>query len=157
MYRSENKILGWYSKRFIFSVIKLQKGELMLSELFHRFVKYFFYALFILMPLFALLLKIFYRKCDYFYSEFLVFSIYFHTFIFGVLCIYVLLEKLMDFKSILLTVILFIGLPIYLGLSLKRVFNETTAKTIFKSISLSIIYFLCLVLIFTMMIVASFV
>lgn len=34
LYRSENKILGWYSKRFVFSVIKLQKGELMLSELF---------------------------------------------------------------------------------------------------------------------------
>ncbi len=157
VYTANHKKNNWLDNHILFTLIKLRNGELSLVELFHRFVKYFSYALFILMPLFAGFLKLFYRKRNYYYSEFLVFSIYFHTFIFGVLGIYVLLEKLLDFKSTLLTVVLLIAVPIYLALSLKRVFNDKTIKTILKTLSLTLVYFFCLLIIFTLLILVSFV
>ena len=140
LYRSENKTLGWFSKRMVFSAVKLSKGELTLAEIFQRFIKYATYGLFILMPLCALLIKFFYRKRNYYYSEFLVFSIYFHTFAFGVLSIYILLERFFPFKNNYLDIALLIGMPAYLGFSLHRVFENSVGKTLFKTIMLSIFY-----------------
>ena len=148
---------GWYGKRILLTLVKIRNGELTLAEIFHKFIKYFSYALFILMPLFALLLKFFYRKRNYFYSEFLVFSIYFHTFIFGVLSIFILLEKVFNFKFNLLPLILLFGIGVYLGISLKRVFEDSISKILLKTTFLALIYFLCLLVIFSILLVGSFV
>ncbi len=155
--KAQNKSMNWQDKRILISLIKVRNGELTFTEIYHRFIKYFSYALFILMPLFALLLQLFYHKRNYFYAEFLVFSIYFHTVIFGALSINLPLQKLFDFQNKPLNIILAVVLPVYLYFSLKRVFSNSFLKTLYKTALISLIYFICLVFIIFLLLIGSFV
>ncbi len=152
----QHKNLNWLDKHIFLSLVKIRNGELSFTELYNKFIKYFSYALFILMPLFALILKIFYQKRNYFYAEFLVFSIYFHTFIFGASSIYLLLEKLFKFQNLLPSMVLNVASFIYLYLSLKRVFNNSVLKTIYKTLLLAFVYFICFLFIFVILVAGSF-
>jgi Protein of unknown function (DUF3667) len=154
-FRSRNITTDWLNTRLIHTLVKLSNGELSFTELYKKFTKSASYAIFILMPIFALLLMLFYRKRNYFYSEFLIFSIYFHTLlfsVFGVLLIIFASFKL-DFNNISLP--LFLGMSIYLGLSLKRVFADSTPKTILKTVLLSLTYSFLLVITITALILGS--
>jgi hypothetical protein len=141
-FRSKKIPTNWLNTRVIHTTIKLTKGELALTDLFEKFIKYITYSVFILMPIFALLLMLFYRKRNYYYSEFLVFSIYFHTLLFGAFGFLMLLIGPLpfDYKLNKVGVILFFGMSIYLGLALKRVFGDSTAKTVVKTLLLSLVY-----------------
>jgi hypothetical protein len=140
--RSKNIPTNWLNTRIIHTTIKLNKGELAITDLYAKFIKYITYSLFILMPIFAFLLMLFYRKRNYYYSEFLVFSIYFHTLLFGAFGFLIPLFSFLpiDHKLIYLAVILLIGMSIYLGLALKRVFGDSTTKTVVKTVLLSAVY-----------------
>jgi hypothetical protein len=140
--RSKNIPTNWLNTRLMHSTIKLTKGELLLADLFAKFIKYITYSIFILMPIFALLLMLFYRKRNYYYSEFLVFSIYFHTLLFGAFGFLMLLIGFLtiDYKLLYVAVILFFGMSIYLALALKRVFGDSTTKTVVKTVLLSLVY-----------------
>jgi hypothetical protein len=146
--RSKNIPTNWLNTRIIHTTIKLNKGELAVTDLYKKFIKYITYSVFILMPIFALLMMLFYRKRNYYYSEFLVFSIYFHTLLFGAFSFLMLLIGFtpLDYKLNKVVVILFLGMSIYLGLALKRVFGDSTTKTVLKTVLLSLVYaFLLLV------------
>jgi Protein of unknown function (DUF3667) len=140
--RSKNIPTNWLNTRIIHTTIKLNKGELAVTDLYEKFMKYISYSVFILMPIFALLLMLFYRKRNYFYSEFLVFSIYFHTLIFGAFGFLILLFGFLpiDHKLAYVVLTLFIGMSVYLGLALKRVFADSTPKTVLKTVLLSAVY-----------------
>jgi hypothetical protein len=140
--RSKNIQTNWLNTRVIHFMIKVNKGELILANLWQKFIKYITYSIFILMPIFALLLMLFYRKRNYYYSEFLVFSIYFHTLLFGAFGFLMLLFVFLplDYKLKYILVILFFGMSIYLGLALKRVFGDSTTKTVVKTVLLSTVY-----------------
>jgi hypothetical protein len=140
--RSKNIPTNWLNTRIIHTTIKINKGELAVADLYEKFIKYITYSVFILMPIFALLLMLFYRKRNYFYSEFLVFSIYFHTLIFGAFGFLILLFGFLpiDHKLAYILLILFIGMTVYLGLALKRVFADSTPKTVLKTVLLSAVY-----------------
>ncbi len=153
----QHKSMKWIDKRIFTSIIKVKNGELTFTEIYHRFIKYFSYALFILMPLFALLLQQFYHKRNYFYSEFLVFSIYFHTFIFGILSIYLPLQKPFGFQNWYLNLLMAVILTVYLYFTLKRVFNNSTFKTLYKTVLLSVIYLICLLVVLYLLLMGSFV
>ena len=151
---SEVKIyrLTWLNTRIIHTTVKLNKGELAVTDLYEKFIKYLTYSVFFLMPIFALLLMLFYRKRNYYYSEFLVFSIYFHTLIFGAFGFLIFLFGFLpiDNKLAYIVLILFIGMTVYLGLALKRVFVDSTPKTVFKTVLLSAVY---AVLLFTTIVI----
>jgi Protein of unknown function (DUF3667) len=150
---SKNIPTNWLNTRVIHTTVKLNKGELAVTDLFEKFIKYISYSVFILMPIFAFLLMLFYRKRNYYYSEFLVFSIYFHTLIFGAFGFLILLFGFLsiDHKLAYVMLVLFIGMTVYLGLALKRVFADSTPKTVLKTVLLSATYALLLfVTIFTL-------
>jgi hypothetical protein len=151
-FRSKNIPTNWLNTRIIHTTVKLNKGELAVTDLFEKFIKYITYSIFILMPIFALLLMLFYRKRDYYYSEFLVFSIYFHTLLFGAFGFLMLVIGFLplDYKLKYVGVILFFGMTVYLGLALKRVFADSTPKTVFKTVLLSAVY---AVLLFTTIVI----
>jgi hypothetical protein len=140
--RSKNIPTNWLNTRIIHTTIKLNKGELAVTDLYEKFMKYISYSVFILMPIFAFLLMLFYRKRNYYYSEFLVFSIYFHTLLFGAFGFLILLFGFLpiDHKLAYVVLVLFIGMSIYLGLALKRVFRDSTTKTVVKMVLLSAVY-----------------
>lgn len=144
----------WINTRFLNSIVRLEKGELTLLDLYSRFIKYSSYAIFILMPIFALLLMLFYRKRNYFYSEFLVFSIYYHTLIFGVFILLIILKLLMKINII---PFLLLSVLCYLGLALRRVFMDSILMTILKTVLLSITYLSLLILSSVILLLSSIV
>jgi hypothetical protein len=155
IFREANIQTNWINTRFINSFVKLQTGEMKTSELYKKFIKYASYSFFIFMPFFALILKLFYFRRDYYYSEFLVFSIFYHTFIFGLLAIVLLLDNLFNINHLYLIGPFFIVIFTYLGISLKKVFEGGWLKTIFKTSILSFAYLFCLCLLFVFLVLGS--
>jgi hypothetical protein len=137
------------------SLLKIQSGELTFSDLYKKIIKYFSYSLFLFMPLFAWILKLFYIRRNYYYSEFLVFSIYYHAFIFGLISILLTVEKIFNLEFGLIISIFTLLIFIYLGVALKTVFGGSPAKTIFKTVLLSIIYTFISGTLFAFLIVGS--
>ena len=82
--------------------------------------------LFILMPIFALILKILYIRRKIYYVEHLVFALHVHTFIFLFLIIAVLIPK---WYVILGTIV---GIFIYLFLSIKYFYRQSILKSLVK-------------------------
>ncbi len=90
---------------------------------------------------FALLLKLLYRRSAQFYLSHLIFSIHFHAFVFLVLIVRLLIYIVSDSK---LSAVLLVLIPIYLFLSLKRVHSESLWMRLIKSFVLLLTYFLIL-------------
>jgi hypothetical protein len=152
--KANNTSTNWVNTRILHTIIKLYKGETTMAEIYIKVIKYISYALLIFMPFFALVLKIFYRKKHQYYAEFLVFSIYFHTFIFAVLAIVLLFNKYVYSSSYLFTGFI-IAAIVYLAISLKKVFEDSVFKTIFKTALISLIYSISLLFLIAMMFVGS--
>lgn len=107
--------------------------------------------LFFLMPLAALLLKGFYLRRGRFYLSHLIFTIHMHCFIFVVLALSLLVDKLTP-ESWDLSGLVTLVLGVYFVLALRRVYGQGWLKTIFKSLLLGFTY--SLALIFSTLVVA---
>jgi hypothetical protein len=94
------------------------------------FLENFSKVLFFLLPLFALLLKLLYVRRGYFYSEHLVFSIYYYNFFYLLGSLYMLVQ-LAPWLEWLGTFIGF-GIVLYLLFAMKRTYKQGWIKTIFK-------------------------
>jgi hypothetical protein len=94
------------------------------------FLDNFSKVLFYLLPIFALLLKLFYIRRDYFYSEHLVFSIYYYNF-FYIAASLMLLFDLVPWLSWLSTLTGF-WIFFYLLFAMKRMYAQSWLKTIVK-------------------------
>ena len=97
-------------------------------------------AMFLLLPLFALLLRVFYLKHRFNYPHWFIFSLHFHTFGFffmmaGALFFWVELKLVL--RALILTVP-----PAYLFLSLRRLTGERWWLTLIKLFFFSLLYFL---------------
>lgn len=138
--KAGNKKTDWFNTRIVNSFIKLQTGDLKISELYKKFIKYASYSFFIFMPFFALILKQFYFRKNYYYSEFLVFSIFYHIFIFGLMGVLLLIQKIFNIDFSYLVIPFFTLIFIYLGMSLKIVFDGSWPKTMLKTSILSFVY-----------------
>lgn len=109
-------------------------------ELLNNFPRMMFFML----PVFALLLKLFYIRSNRFYVEYLIFSLHFHSFLFlG----FVLISLIFNFYDQLLPEIaapyfkfLLIICGIYLFLALKKVYRQSYFNTFLKLGLLTISY-----------------
>ena len=126
---------GWWerlkTRRTIELTRKYKDDTKGLGENFMRFFsENFSTALFFLMPLFALLLKLLYIRRDYFYSEHLVFTIYYYNFFYlaGAL---MMVMNIIPYVGALSD---FIGMWIffYLLFAMKRMYAQGWRKTILK-------------------------
>jgi hypothetical protein len=89
--------------------------------------------MFLLLPLFALLLKIVYLTSGRYYAEHLVLAIHNHSALFAVVLFSALLEWLEESFSVFLgSSIILAWIPLYMFISLKRVFDESFAVTALK-------------------------
>jgi hypothetical protein len=145
----------WLNTRIINSFIKLQTGDLKISDLYKKFVKYASYSFFVFMPFFALILKLFYFRKEYYYSEFLVFSIFYHIIIFGLMGVLLLIERLFNIDFVYLWTTFFILIFVHLGISLKTVFDGSWYKNLIKTSILSFVYVCCLFFLFIFLILGS--
>jgi hypothetical protein len=95
--------------------------------------------LFVLLPLFALLLAAFYRRRkDFLFVDHLVFSLTVHSFAFVLLIFAAAAAQLVSGElTFLLTVLV---LSAYFLISLRRFFRQNWAMTVLKSVSIAFIY-----------------
>jgi uncharacterized protein DUF3667 len=100
-------------------------------------------AFFLFLPLFALLLELFYRRQGYFMDH-LVFSLYYHAFVFLVSSALFLVSRtdawLPGYFRALVAAGLFAWLLSYLPIALRRVYGGSRWKTFFKVAALGVIY-----------------
>ena len=89
--------------------------------------------MFILIPVFALLLKFSFKGNGYYYLQHLVFGLHFHSFAF---LLALLLMPLSAFNGDWSSYLLLGTIAVYLFIAMRRVYSETTGKTAFKFVLL---------------------
>jgi hypothetical protein len=103
--------------------------------------------MFILLPLFAGLLRLLYVRREWFYAEHVVFALHTHAFAFLVFTIALLLFAA-DAHSWAMRSALFSGttvvIPMYFLIAQKRVYGQSWRKTFLKAVLLGTAYFLLL-------------
>lgn len=100
-------------------------------------------AMFLLMPLFALLLKVFYWRRGNF-AHHMVFSFYFFTFVFTSLFILLVVQNLIEIP-LWLEVLFILSFLMYLILSLKNFYRSSWLGAILKANTISFIYLLFII------------
>jgi hypothetical protein len=94
-------------------------------------------VVFLLLPVFALLLKLIYLRSKNYYIEHIVFSFYFHSYVYLILLLIVLLNSTgWPFVSNYADV-LFIAIPLNLYQGMKRVYRQSGGRTFIKFILLT--------------------
>lgn len=128
---------GWLMKNLTLRSIEINekyngKSEEFINDFRDAFFDNFSKVLFWLLPFFALLLKLLYVRRDYFYSEHLVFSIYYYNFFYfaGSLQVIVSALPVWEWAST------FVGywIVLYLLFAMKRMYQQSWGKTILKYI-----------------------
>jgi hypothetical protein len=122
-------------------------ANLFVKELINQLPK----VMFVLLPIFALILKLIYYRKKLLYVEHLVFSLHIHTFIFVML----LLTAFISYDYFILIIILLIIL--YLFLSLRNFYEQSISKTILKFGLLTFLYTLVLIPAFGILAMLAFV
>ena len=99
-------------------------------------------ALFLILPVFALLLKLLYARREWYYAEHLVFGLHTHAFAFLVFTVMACLLAVTtaDWATTLSLVLFWLGIPLYFLLAQKRVYGQGWVKTIAKALVLGWAY-----------------
>jgi hypothetical protein len=98
------------------------------------------FAMFFMLPLFGLLLKIFYWRRGTF-AHHMVFSFYFFTFLFTTFCILILANIFLDIPT-WIEVLVFLSFIIYLMLALRTFYESHWLGAFFKASFISLMYML---------------
>ncbi len=138
------------------------EGALATSAGRRKFMDWFTSALpymtLLLMPVFALLVWLFFKRRDRSYSDYLVFSLHFNSFVFLLLSIWLVVSKI--FPDLGREEWFFLWMPaIYLGFALRRVYRPRIVPMILKIGLLGLIYVIILlsILILSFIILAAFI
>lgn len=97
--------------------------------------------MFLMLPLFAVILKIVYIRRKKYYIEHLVFSMHYHAFLFLLFTIMLLLYHFVPVSHSYLPYLLWY-VPIYLFVALWTVYGQGPIKTFFKGLFLNFTYFI---------------
>jgi predicted RNA-binding Zn-ribbon protein involved in translation (DUF1610 family) len=108
----------------------------------HKIFKMFSLLMFLLMPLFALIVKGSYFQRKQPYVQFLVLSLHYHCFMFLVLTAAFLLEAFTHWEWVVKCALLLCG--VYLFVALWHLFRQNPVRTFFKTIFIETAYFFCL-------------
>lgn len=108
-----------------------------------KILKYISYAFFVLLPLFALLLKLIYIRRRHNYVRHLVFSIHIHSFIYLLMTIIVAMYMSINANLEWLTSIAVFLIPAYIIVAMKKFYGQSVGKVIFKFLVVSFLYNIC--------------
>jgi len=147
----EAELPAWLAKRLtkerliaICERMRADDGRAFLDQLLNNTPT----ALFVLLPLMALILKILYPLSKRYYVEHLLFVVHYHAFVFLILILQVLFTRLGQLAGLPEGVIdggIFataIYIPVYLYKSMRRVYEQGRAITLAKFIMLMTAYFM---------------
>ena len=148
----ESKRDGWFMRKLNIRSIELNQrykgyeGTSRFGEDFGQaFLDNFSKVLFYLLPLFALIFKLLYWRRDFYYSEHLVFAIYYYNFFYLAATIFLLFDLIPGVGGFL-NKILVLWMIVYLPIGMKRMYEQSWRKTIFKFGIFSFVFMILLVL-----------
>jgi hypothetical protein len=113
-----------------------QDGRHISEQVLHNVPK----AMFVLMPIFGLLTWAFYRRQQRFYIPHLYYAVHFHSFVFLVMSVYVLLSRLALPRQVAGLLVL-VTVP-YHFMALGRVFGGSRGMTFAKGLAVGLLYWL---------------
>ena len=124
-----------------------QNPQAFISAILDDFPK----MMFLLLPLFAMTLKLLYLRTKRLYVEHLIFLLHVHAFAFLILAPLMLVSLIPHIGSARLERGLFVGLvlPVYVALAMRAVYKQGWHKTLTKFVLLGLGYVVLLVLCFT--------
>lgn len=137
IYERENDLAKTFVKQVI--RVSIQHGDFPSFLRENASIMFFFFI-----PVFGWILKLFHRKNELDYIEHLVFGLYFHSFLFFILLVTLLVSHLIGVGWPLLVGILV--LLVYFTGGLKRFYGAKLGKTIRKSIFIILVYLILFVI-----------
>jgi len=111
--------------------------------------------IFLLLPVFALLMRLVYIRSKIFYIEHLIFSFYFHSFIFFILFLDTIIELVLPKGFTLYGNIILLSIPVYLYAGLKNVYAQSRWKTFIKFTLLSLSHGIVFILTLSAFVIAT--
>ncbi len=129
------------TRKFFTQMLKFyeQKGGGILKTLYDTIP----ITMFLMLPLFAFILKIFYWEKGVF-AHHMVFSFYFFTFIFTSLCALILADSIMEIP-VWLQFLFFFSFIIYLILAFRNFYKSSWVSAIFKANLVSLVYIMFII------------
>jgi len=128
---------SFYNKYLIAQLYKMANGGM--GEFIHSFIKNISYMMFILMPVFALLIYLAFKRETNYFIEGLIISVHFHSFIF-LLMSFLLLIGLV--KTILFVMTAPLIVIFYLFFMLRRYYRQKNIITFTKTITIGLLHLL---------------
>jgi len=130
-----------FARRFYVQMLKFykQRGGGILQTLYDTIP----IAMFFMLPLFAVLLKIFYWRRATF-AHHMVFSFYFFTFLFTAFCIMILANNLIEIPG-WIEFLVILSFIVYLILALRNFYESSWLGAIFKANLISFVYMIFIV------------
>ncbi|MCK9627162.1 MAG: DUF3667 domain-containing protein [Bacteroidales bacterium] len=125
-----------FSKNFYRNIVKINTRHINSEELLGKIHRNISYSMFLLMPLFALFLKMLYFRRKKHYSDHLVFSMYFHSLAFLILIV----SMIFGWAGLGIDIYFILAILAYLLIMLKKVYGQKWAKTSLKFIILTFNY-----------------
>ena len=124
-----------YNKFWINQLYKIANSSS--AEFFHSLFKNISYMMFVLMPGFAFILYIFFGNKNSFYVENLIVSVHFHSFVFLLVSVILLIGLLnVSFTFLLLPIIV----PVYLYLILRNYYGQKVFASIWKTAVIGLLH-----------------
>jgi len=131
-----------YAEKKALKIKNQETGSTLLEAFYHDVPK----AMFLLLPIFALILKISFRKNKKFYVEHLIYSFHLHCFVFLLFVFIMLIGLIAPVTWDYLNLVGFALIAWYFYRSLRVVYNRSSWRTVSKMIGIAISYFAALVI-----------
>jgi hypothetical protein len=125
------------------------------EEFNHTLKKSVSYMMFLLMPIFALYVYVLFRRRVAWYQRALIYSVHFHSVLFLLLSVELLVAKMLPGGAVPL--LFFLATVVYVFLSLRRLFGEGVLRTGLKMAVIGSLYIVSMLFAFILMIVVSLV
>jgi len=114
--------------------------------------------MFVLLPVFALFTRWFYSRKKYFYVQHAIFSVHFHSFVFLLFLLFLLLGKIIpgEWTGLILAGISLLLVFVYLVAALHGMYGQSFWLSLFKAFVISLLYVLSIILAMGLVVVFSF-
>ncbi len=163
--QSGKKEHNWLQRQIIYKNLEInEKFKGRKGEMFNTFSNILLHSLpqmlFILLPLFALILKLLYiRRQNYYYVNHGIFSIHFYIFSFIAMLVMFGLSKLNSMLNLgiitFIEVLIGLGIIFYLYKAMRKFYKQRRAKTIIKFFILCFLLFFTIALLFVVFVFFS--
>ena len=161
-YAAEQKALpaasrdGYISYYFQHKGLQLKERENIEKTFFETLVHNLPKMMFLLLPLFALILLLIFRKSRMFYAEHFIYALHLHSFLYLLLLIPIFMLKVLSVAPAFIYWIVFLVITFYIYRSLRTVYKNSRKKTIVKMVILGTSYSFLLGICLFLLLISTF-